>query len=387
MDDSVCNRLDSSEVMDDSVCNRSDSSEVMDDSVCNRLDSDSVCNRSDSEVMDDSVCNQTAVRVMDDSVCKRLDSSEVMDDSVCNRSDSSEVMDDSVCNRSDFSEVMDDSVCNRSDSSEVMDDSVCNRLDSSEVMDDSVCKRSDSSEVMDDSVCKRLDSSEVMDDSVCNRLDSSEVMDDSVYILQTIAVENQKLNIFFDSGCEDLVSKMEALPKLEEVGKASIVKPDPIVLGGIGNMKTQSSHGIYKVELTMADGNTDIMSGVCLDKVRAKFPTYPLNGKVREDIEEGYNIAGYNSDNLPKLPESVRGETDLIIDIKYLKYFPEVIFRLPSGLTIYESPFLSIDGTRGVVGGPHKVFTMIERHYCCDTFTSMGTYFVQQIMLARIRLI
>ena len=48
---------------------------------------------------------------------------------------------------------------------------------------------------------------------VCNRSDSSEVMDGSVYILQTIAVENQKLNIFFDSGCDDLVSKMEAVSK------------------------------------------------------------------------------------------------------------------------------------------------------------------------------
>ena len=188
---------------------------------------------------------------------------------------------------------------------------------------------------------------------VCNRSDSSEVMDGSVYSLQTIAVENQKLNIFFDSGCEDLVSKMEAVSKLEEVGKASIVKPGTIVLGGIGNLKTESSHGIYKVELTMADGNPAIMSGVCLDKVTAKFPTHPLNGKVREDIEEGYKIAGNNSDNLPKLPESVRGETDLIIGIKYLKYFPGVIFRLPSGLTIYVSPFLSIDCTRGVVGGSH----------------------------------
>ena len=41
-------------------------------------------------------------------------------------------------------------------------------------------------------------------DPVCNRSDSMEVMDGSVYILQTIAVEKQKLNIFFDSGCEDL---------------------------------------------------------------------------------------------------------------------------------------------------------------------------------------
>ena len=218
---------------------------------------------------------------------------------------------------------------------------------------------------------------------VGNRLDPSEVVDSSVYILQTIVVENRKLNIFFDSGCGDLVSKKEAISKLEEVGKAGLVIPGPIALGGIGNLKTESSHGIYKVELTMADGNSAIMSGVCLDRVMLKFPMYPLNGKVQEDIVESYKSAGYDPKNLPKLPESVGGETDLIIGIKYLKYFPEVVFRLPSGLTIYESPFLSVDGTRGVVGGPHQVFTMIERHYCCDTFTSLGTYFVQQVMLAR----
>ena len=215
------------------------------------------------------------------------------------------------------------------------------------------------------------------------RSDPSEVVDSSVYILQTIAVENHKLNIFFDSGCGDLVSKKEVISKLEEVGKAALVIPGPIALGGIGNLKTESSHGIYKVELAMADGNSAIMSGVCLDRVTSKFPTYPLNGRVQADIVESYKAAGYDPKNLPKLPESVGGETDLIIGIKYLKYFPEVVFRLPSGLTIYESPFLSIDGTRGVVGGPHQVFTMIEKHYCCDTFTSLGTYFVEQIMLVR----
>ena len=36
----------------------------------------------------------------------------------------------------------------------------------------------------------------------------------------------------------------------------------------------------------------------------------------------------------------------------------------------------------GVVGGPHQVFTMIEKHYCAHTYTSLGTYFVQQVMLA-----
>ncbi|XP_066918053.1 uncharacterized protein [Clytia hemisphaerica] len=36
---------------------------------------------------------------------------------------------------------------------------------------------------------------------------------------------------------------------------------------------------------------------------------------------------------------------------------------LPSGLTIYQSQFKNIDGSYGVIGGPHEVFTSIENHH------------------------
>ena len=34
---------------------------------------------------------------------------------------------------------------------------------------------------------------------------------------------------------------------------------------------------------------------------------------------------------------------------------------MPSGLTIYESPFTSPDGVQGVIGGPHSVITEIDK--------------------------
>ena len=49
--------------------------------------------------------------------------------------------------------------------------------------------------------------------------------------------------------------------------------------------------------------------------------------------------------------------------IKYLHYHPQKIFQMPSGLTIYESVFKNPDGSRGVVGGSHKVFLEIERYF------------------------
>ena len=66
-----------------------------------------------------------------------------------------------------------------------------------------------------------------------------------------------------------------------------------------------------------------------------------------------------------------------MVGIKYLKYFPEAVYKLPSGLTIYKSPFISTDGIRGVVGGPH-VFTNIEK-YCASAQMHMHKHFVEQV--------
>ena len=63
---------------------------------------------------------------------------------------------------------------------------------------------------------------------------------------------------------------------------------------------------------------------------------------------------------LPDLPEFVRGHTDFMIGIKYLRYYPEKVFQLPSGLAIDKSWFKNADGTRGVIGDPQRVFAEIE---------------------------
>ena len=115
-----------------------------------------------------------------------------------------------------------------------------------------------------------------------------EVMDSSVYILQTIQVENRKLNIFFDSGCGDLVCRKEAISDLEEIGKASLLVPGPIVLGGVGDVKTESQHGTYRVDIPLYNGKSAAMRGICLNKITAKFPMYPLRTQVQKDIVYNY---------------------------------------------------------------------------------------------------
>ena len=56
-----------------------------------------------------------------------------------------------------------------------------------------------------------------------------------------------------------------------------------------------------------------------------------------------------------------------MIGIKYLRYYPQVIFQLPSGLTIYKSLFHNPDGGRGIIGGLHQIFNNIGNYHQLKT--------------------
>ena len=175
-------------------------------------------------------------------------------------------------------------------------------------------------------------------------------------MLQTINVQGEHFNLFYDSGCGDLVCKKSAVDKLAALGRAERLLPGPITLSGVGDKKTICKEGVYKITLPLSDGSEATMSGLCLDRVTGKFPEFSLK-LAENDIKGHCKKSGNDPKLLPRLPVTVGGETDIMIGIKYLKYFPKQILQLPSGLTIYKSLFKNKNGTEGVVGGPHQSFT------------------------------
>ena len=124
------------------------------------------------------------------------------------------------------------------------------------------------------------------------------------------------------------------------------------------------------------------MTGICLENITATFPSYPIIGKVQEDINNAYQQQCGDPSKLPKLPRSIGGDVDFMIGIKYLRYHPKQVFQLPSGLTIYESMFENADGGFGVIGGPHAVFTAIEKHFHLTTHRQ-SSYLCNQLQLFR----
>ena len=190
--------------------------------------------------------------------------------------------------------------------------------------------------------------------------------DQAIYVLQTIEVDGKQYTMFYDNGCKKSVIKYEATQRLGTNRTKQIISK-PIPVGGVGGVTTQSIHGIYTFTLPLAT-NIDVkMTGVCLDTLTSTFPLYPLQGKVENDIIQSWKESGGNIKQLPRLPPYVGGQIDVMIGIKYLRYFPIFVHQLPSGLTIYRSHFKIVDGSYEVIGGPHKVFTEIENLHNAST--------------------
>ena len=196
---------------------------------------------------------------------------------------------------------------------------------------------------------------------------SDQFNDRGIYLLQRIRVNNNELVIFFDNGCSDFVVSQEGVNLLGQYAKQ--LSSQPVSIGGVGNTKTHSTRGIYNVRIPLHNGSEASFSGVCLEKITERFPTYPL-AEVEEDINQQFRTTN-RTGKLPKLPPSIGGDVHLMIGIKYLRYHPSIMFQLDSGLAIYESKFNNSTGGRGVVGGPHPIFTTIHQNFT----STMSTFF------------
>ena len=127
-------------------------------------------------------------------------------------------------------------------------------------------------------------------------------------------------------------------------------------------MTMETPHGYYGVKLPVSGGQA-LLSGICLDMITQPFSLYPLKGDVERDIKSAFLRSGGNPATLPTLEPSVGGSTNFMLGAKYNRYFPREIFRMSSGLSIYQSYFRNASGGYGVVGGTHEIFNEIEKYH------------------------
>ena len=183
-----------------------------------------------------------------------------------------------------------------------------------------------------------------------------------IFPLQHISVEGTSLRVFYDRGAGDAVLKLAAIKALEKLGRAVQIREGNITMTGVGGIDSVTKWGEWSICLPLKNGYNTVITGVCMEQVTAEFPDYELSG-VEADVREKINDASL-LEKLPKLSGRVGGETDILLGSKYLRIHPREVWRCEeTGLTVAESFFLSVDGTAGVINGPHASFTEMERKH------------------------
>ena len=180
----------------------------------------------------------------------------------------------------------------------------------------------------------------------------------AIFMRQTIKVGGKSLTILFDNGCGQLIIKKAAVVKLQEIGRAEQTIKGLLEVTGVGDNKTVSEDGEFAICLPLHSGDNAVLTGICLPKVTGDFPGYNLKNVENDIRSKCENIGGAELvSKLPRLTSMMKGgDVDVLIGSKYLRYFPEKVHKFESGLGIFESVFISEDGTRGVLNGPHKLF-------------------------------
>jgi hypothetical protein len=183
-----------------------------------------------------------------------------------------------------------------------------------------------------------------------------DVREPAIFLMQTIAAEKdpaQGLLCFYDTGCSAAGISNRAYELLTTL----TVRRGPTALDVAGAKSVIIPHGDEQFHLEMECGKKKAtITGLRMPHITTPFPVYQLQ-RAWEDLQK----QAYKADKsltLPSVDVEVGGSgVDVILGIKYLKYYPELVYSLPSGLAVYKAKLKSASGCQAVLGGPHAVWS------------------------------
>ena len=178
--------------------------------------------------------------------------------------------------------------------------------------------------------------------------------EDIIFMLQQVTVDkDKKLLLFYDSGCSGAAISEHAHSVLE----TETVRPGPTLMSVAGGTTVQIEGGDERFWLDLAGSKTRAtITGLKMKQVTSPFPVWDLQ-QAWDEVVQGYSTDQPSGPPLPQVPGTIGGTSvDLLIGIRYSKYFPELLYTLPCGLSIYKSKFAAPDNRLGILGGPHNTW-------------------------------
>ena len=178
----------------------------------------------------------------------------------------------------------------------------------------------------------------------------------AIFMLQEIEIAEFKrpLLAFYDSGCSNSAISEDAYQLLDTQN----IRSGPTEMGVAGGSTITIPGGVERFWLNTTTRNQKAeMQGLRMPMITASFPVYPLK-KAFDSLQLAWeNLQSAGLPPLPEVPDQVGGKAvDVMIGISYLRYFPDLVFSLPSGLSIYRAKFQAPGGNLGILGGPHEAW-------------------------------
>ena len=182
-----------------------------------------------------------------------------------------------------------------------------------------------------------------------------------IFLLQNVKVGNQELLMFYDSGCLGAALSDRASNLL----KPEVLRPGPTKIDVAGGHTITLKHGDERFYLDLyGSKQRATITGIHMESITTPFLAWELQ-EAWSDLQESFQKENPGR-TLPRVDRSVGGtEVELMLGIRYNRYFPKLVYSLPCGLGIYMSQFVSARGCQGILGGPHKSWKHYEEkgHY------------------------
>ena len=179
-----------------------------------------------------------------------------------------------------------------------------------------------------------------------------DIIEPAIFLMQNYETkEGKKILIMFDSGCSAAALTEAAASYLE----TEVIRPGPTQMGVAGGRTILIEGGDVRFGLETPKTNHIVsITGLVMPTITTPFPVYPLS-EAYEDLKKSYSVDHPQSKSFPTVPNNIGGSSvGIMMGIRYVRYFPKLLYSLNCGLGIYEAQFRTPDGNLGILGGPHK---------------------------------
>ena len=188
-----------------------------------------------------------------------------------------------------------------------------------------------------------------------------DISNPGIFMLQEISPTNEpdrRVVIFYDTGCGTAAISDAAVSFME----TETVREGPSYLHVAGGSTVKLEGGDERFWLEMNEKKSKAtITGLNIPTLTCPFPVWKLTDAFAE-LEQSYESEYPDGERLPSVPDQVGGQpVDIMLGIRYIIYFPKLIYNLPHGLGVYKSVFKGSGDHQGILGGPHKAwFEAIE---------------------------